>query len=332
MYNEDVKNSYVKKLKYKVDTKEMMDVLTLFQKSSILEEKYNCDLAYFNREQLIELIKMFNFTSIYRVREIQRRINRYVVYCSEEYDKSIKKTTISQDKIREIANSGNSKLAVISKEMFEMLVDKMLKNHNAQGAFALVAAWSGLSGYGLSEITLVKLSNIDFSNKKLKIYEYDPVNDKIIFTRTTVVSDLFIKVAELADKEIEYIDNIGRAIGIYENSEYVIKTRITSRNLDTSETKDLRLFIERRRKNIQDRLMRLRNSDDFYFPNLNFESIRRSGIASVTIDVANALGVPLSKLEEDDSNFVIKPILDKFNIDMTYMRSIISTHILKYSQ
>lgn len=329
MYNEGVKNNYVKNLKYKVDTKEMTDVLVLFQKSAILEEKYNCDLAYFNREQLIELIKMFDFTSIYRVREVQRRINRYVVYCSEKYDQSIKKTTISQDKIREIANSGNSKLAVISKEMFEMLVDKMLKNNNAQGAFALVAAWSGLSGYGLSEITLVKMSNIDLSNKQLKIYEYDPVNNKIMFTRTTVVSDLFIKVAALADKEVEYIDNIGRAIGMYENSEYVIKTRITSRNLDTSETKDLRLFIERRRKNIQDRLLRLRNSDDFYFPNLNFESIRRSGIASVTIEVANALGVPLNKLEDKDNKFVLKPILDKFNIDMIYMRSIISTHILK---
>lgn len=323
MYNQEIKNKYLSKIN---DIKEIANVLTLFQTSGILEERYSKDLSYFNKDEMVELLKMFKIPSINGIRELQRRINRYFVYYSENYDDKVKKLQIGEDKIREIANSGETKLVSIGKKEFEMLIEKLLKDNNAQCAFSLIAAWSGLKGTFLSEITLVKMGNIDKKNKKLKIYSYNEKKNEVLFDREIFVSDLFIKVAELADREMIYVDGDNKMLGTYEPSDYIIKVRVTNQNAD----KDFGLIETMRNKYrmVFYRMNRLL-SKDVAFPNLNFESIRRSGIAAATIDVANLFGVPIDKLEEESNRFVLKLILDKYKINMTYMRSIISTHILK---
>lgn len=323
MYNQEIKNKYLSKIN---DIKEITNVLTLFQTSSILEERYGKDLSYFNKDEMIELLKMFKIPSVNGTRELQRRINRYFVYYSENYDNKVKKLQIGEEKIREIANSGKTKLVSIGKKEFEMLIEKLLEDNNAQCAFSLIAAWSGLKGTFLSEITLAKMGNIDKNNKKLKVYSYNEKKNEILFDREIFVSDLFIKVADLADKEMIYVDGDNRILGTYEPSDYIIKVRVTNQNAD----KDFGLIetMKNKYRMVFYRMNRLL-SKDVSFPNLNFESIRRSGIAADTIEVANLFGVPIDKLEEESNRFVLKLILDKYKIDMTYMRSIISTHILK---
>lgn len=327
MYNQEIKNKYLNEINNTGDMKEVANVLTLFQTSGILEERYGKDIVYFNKEQMVDLLKMFHLPSISGVREVQRRINRYFIYYSENYDENVKKVQISEYKIREIANSGESKLMVIGKNEFEKLINKLIEEKNAQCAFSLIAAWSGLKGTSLSEISLIKMENIDKDNKKLKVYSYNQSKNMITMEREIFVSDLFIKVAELADKEMVYVDSSNKMLGTYEPSDYIIKVRVTNQNVDKDY--DLPEFIKSRYNIIFYRLSRLKANKDFSFPNLNFESVRRSGIAASTIEVANLFGVPLNKLEEEGNRFVLKLILDKYKISMTYMRSVISTHILK---
>lgn len=328
MYDDIIKTQYIESVSSEPDFKkeDFTKILMLFQVSEEYEIKLGKDLAYFDLEEMTEIYLAFKCTTSALFSELRRTINKYIKWYKQEIDSNIGILSIPSNVKRKIILQGKEDYVFhIEDSTFMSLVNSLIKENYIQTAYIAVAAYIGLSGSNWSEITLAKKKNIDFDKGEMKVYGYNKKDNKIFYSRTIIVSDLFLRIVKMADAEKNYKRTNGNVLGIYRETDFILKDRDTAK-----EDEDIQSFIKRRSRRCIDMMYRLRRNPNYAIDSITLNEIWESGALNFLIKLMHAYDEPISKIHTIEKNKqIIEPVLQKYNMSESKLKKIISLYIPK---
>lgn len=294
MYNEEVKETF---LQYLIDeegyTEETVHVFRfVFYKSYDVEDVLQKDMYDFNMSELKQVLLNANKSTINSVRAFASMIKKYIdwaihtgltnsninpmdMFTASDYEECIdksKKLFISEDELIEIENRlANYQDKVIPRLLFE-----------------------GANGHEVSELINLKIDDVDFKNKRLRLY--DNKNGE----RYITVSDRCLDIIEKAIKEKTYYAKNAEKESKHGKDEYeyfetdrVIKNTLTGRTKKVAD------------KNVVYRRMYL-IKELFDMPYLTIKNVWRSGMIKMAVD--------LYKEEGELTNKQLAKIAEQFGL------------------
>lgn len=328
MYDDIIKTQYIESVSSEPDFKkeDFTKILMLFQVSEEYEIKLGKDLAYFDLEEMTEIYLAFKCTTNALFSSLRKTINKYIKWYKQEVDANICILTIPSSVKRKIILQGEEDYVFhIEDNTFMSLVSSLMKENYIQTAYIVMAAYIGLSGSNWSEITLAKKRNIDFDTREMKVYGYNKKDNKIFYSRTITVSDLFLRIVKMADAEKNYKRNNGSILGLYKETDFILKDRDTAK-----QDEDIKSFINRRSKRCIDMMYRLRHNPNYAIDSITLNEIWESGALNFLIKLMQAYDQPISKIHTIEKNkHIIEPVLQKYNMSEACLKKIISLYIPK---
>ena len=215
---------------YNIDIKEMfLDWIDLdkypprwwervFEKSKIIEEKYQKDLSNFTTEQILEFYKYLDINSLESLMIYNINLIKYGNWALGE--------SIIIDGQNHFCEVDNEKLVTCINELgvdksivdLQGLKKLMMKLPNYQDKFIFFCLFEGIKGKDFSDIYTLKMSNINGTTVTLK-------------DRAVEVDGDFEAIASIADKETTYITTTQKIIKLMD-SDYIVKEKFNSRGAD----------------------------------------------------------------------------------------------------
>jgi site-specific recombinase XerD len=294
MYNEEVKETF---LQYLIDeegyTDETVHVFRfVFYKSYDVEDILQKDMYDFNMSELKQVLLNANKSTLNSVRAFASMMKKYIdwaihtglvnsninpmdMFTTKDYEECIdksKKLFISEDELIEIENRlANYQDKVIPRLLFE-----------------------GANGHEVSELINLRIHDVDFKNKRLRLY--DNKNGE----RFINVTDRCMDIIEKAIKEETYYARNAEKESKHGKDEYrYFETDRVIKNVLTGRTKKVA------DKNVVYRRMYL-IKELFDMPYLTIKNIWRSGMIKMAVD--------LYKEEGELTNKQLAKIAEQFGL------------------
>jgi hypothetical protein len=219
-YNELHKNRYLKNCRFEETTISVIKMW--FNTTEPIESMLNKDLYNFSRADVMKLFKSFNSTS-------KRTLTTVSFFFSDYYQWSLKEGAVSTKDNPDPYEVNMIKSLINNIITIDMIEDKYFKKSDVLCwlktlkdptlRFQLYAVYCGAYGKEYGDLTNLKLIDINKSDKTVKLQSGIKIN----------VDDLFIQLAEEADKQTEFTPN-GTNIDdkwhryVFDKSNYIIKS------------------------------------------------------------------------------------------------------------
>jgi hypothetical protein len=218
MYNELQKRRYLENCKYEETTKETITMM--FRGAARVEKRYKADLSSFNRPQVVELLKSYNSRSPHYLKIMCIYYADYYNWCLSEglvdpsnvvnqYDSSLVKGIIKEIiPIELIKGKFYTKKDIL--EYLDCIIDISNK-------FLMWAIFIGIKGDNYSELSNLKMEDLDEENKVVKVGDrLHPVDNLFIeLMKKTNEAKFYYPEGKL--KDYHYNKNV------YDESIYVLK-------------------------------------------------------------------------------------------------------------
>lgn len=278
MYNEEIKESF---LQYLIDeegyTDETVHVFRfVFYKSYDIEDVLQKDMYDFNTNELKQVLINANRSTLNSVRSFASMMKKYIdwairtgltnsninpmdMFTTDDYGECVdrsKKLFISEDELIKIEN--------------------ILTNY--QDKIVLRLPFEGINGYEMSEMLNLKVYDVDYTNKKIRLYD-DKNGERFIN-----VSDRCLEIIERAVNEKIYyplngekVSKHGRDMYEYFHTDRIIKNVLSPRTKGDADKNT----IYRRINSIK---------EIFDMPYLTIKNIWRSGMIKMAVDLYKEYG------------------------------------------
>lgn len=163
MYNEDFKRNYLRQIENAALYEQQFNTFERF------EELYGKDVYDFTVSQILTVYKSIGTTSIYFLYHINNRNERYADYALNQNvvkDGQNHFSEIKMPVLMSCLDNAGIKSSVISKNDLRVYIGRLL---NPLDKYLMWACFEGLDGDDHSEITRLKLSDIDEKTKTAKL-------------------------------------------------------------------------------------------------------------------------------------------------------------------
>lgn len=197
MYNEERKLRYLEEKAKTVDTPQDI-LITRFKQVEEMEEKLQKDVSDFTAYELMEFYKRRNFAALDTVIVTDSLMSDYTDWCISQNlvkDGQNHHVELTQSILKQCINSVKQSKKIVSREQLMGYIESGNNGHfleNPVDKFVLLALFEGIKGNDLSDLTNLKLSDIDGNEVHLKS------------GRVFKISNQLVKYANLASNEYEY--------------------------------------------------------------------------------------------------------------------------------
>lgn len=262
MYNKDLKEQFI--ARYPENTQNTYK--RIFYYSAPVEEMNGIDLYEFNLNQISEVLKSMNPSTIASVKSVVSIIKAYIDWAIHYRSNNLNPLDIVDTNWERQFVDTTRKMFYTHKEIFEEIIPHCV---NAQDAVIIALLFEGASGKEVSELRNLKIGDIDFDAKLVTL-----TNDKGE-QRQIPVSDATLQLIREAANQKEYFKRNGN---IAENSRNI---RVTSDLIETGylikPAKTKVVHVEQVNTHvIYGRLSTI--SEIFELPNFTVKNIQRSGM------------------------------------------------------
>jgi site-specific recombinase XerD len=294
MYNEEVKEAF---LQYLIDeegyTEETVHVFRfVFYKSYDVEDILQKDMYDFNMSELKQVLLNANKSTLNSVRAFASMMKKYIDWAIHTglTNSNINPMDMFTTKDFEECIDKSKKLFISEDELIE--IENRLVNYQDKVVPRLL--FEGANGYEVSELINLKKYDVDYANKRLRLYD-DKSGERFI-----TVSDRCLEFIEKAINEKVYYARNGEKDSAHGKSEYeyfetdhVIKNVLTGRTKGAAD------------KNVVYRRMYM-IKEIFDMPYLTIKNIWRSGMIKMAVD--------LYKEEGELTNKQLAKIAEQFGL------------------
>lgn len=189
----------------------------LFLKSKGAETLYKKDLYAFNLNQIEDVMRNINPSTMNSAANSKSRINNYITWAIRNGRR----------------NNNISPIHGLSRDWENKFIDKTAKRyltdsemhdlteslHNAQDQALIQCIYEGVLGQGFSELLSLRSSKIDWDNNELTVY-----NTKTEAERTVVVSNRCMRYLENAYKQTVYLsEDTENEKDLIDYQDYILK-------------------------------------------------------------------------------------------------------------
>jgi site-specific recombinase XerD len=294
MYNESIKEAF---LQYLIEdegyTDETVHVFRfVFYKSYDVEDILQKDMYDFNMSELKQVLLNANKSTLNSVRAFASMMKKYIDWAIRTglTNSNINQMDMFTTKDYEECIDKSKKLFISEDELID-IEDKLV---NYQDKVILRLLFEGANGYEVSELINLKKYDVDYANKRLRLYD-DKSGERFIY-----VSDRCIQIIERAIDESKYYARNGEKESAHGKSEYeYFETDHVIKNVLTGRTKGAadKNVIYRRIYMIK---------EIFDIPYLTIKNVWRSGMIKMAVD--------LYKEEGELTNKQLAKIAEKFGL------------------
>lgn len=265
LYNDTVKKKFIEQVK----KEEQPQLLSIFRKGAELEEYLKKDIYDFNSKEILEFLTLLNRSTLSSIMSCWSHITRYIDWAI--YQNITKGTTnlsrdLTIDDVKNCVDEGK-KLYITLNELKEIL-DTLV---NPRDRAMLILLFEGVQGFKCSEILNLEKSDIE---KALQNNNILTVTDDKHGQRDIKVSDECLKICLKAANEPVYQKKNGYSEAfnketILSDNNFVIRNRRTNSDKD-QERSSFFVIIN---------TMRYIFSPEFFdYPYVNPTRINRSGV------------------------------------------------------
>lgn len=273
----------------------------VFEKTYILENKYNKDLANFTTEQIIEFYKFLDVNSLESLMVYNINLIKYGNWALGEHiivDGQNHFLEINNEHLAACINTLELGKSILTYKELRQLMGQL---YNDQDRFIFFCLFEGIKGKDYAEILALKMSDINGNQVQL-------------IDRTITVSDDFVAIAKEADKELEYITLTQRPIELIP-SLTIYKEKFNSRGIDPGRTIYSTLV----------RGIQMAGATSA----ITTSSIYNSGLIHYLNKLATDQKVSVETLLEDMKyRTMVQPILDKYRFNINIKKRF----MLKYKE
>lgn len=273
----------------------------VFEKTYILENKYNKDLANFTTEQIIEFYKFLDVNSLESLMVYNINLIKYGNWALGEHiivDGQNHFSEINNEHLAACINTLELGKSILTYKELRQLMGQL---YNDQDRFIFFCLFEGIKGKDYAEILALKMSDINGNQVQL-------------IDRTITVSDDFVAIAKEADKELEYITLTQRPIELIP-SLTIYKEKFNSRGIDPGRTIYSTLV----------RGIQMAGATSA----ITTSSIYNSGLIHYLNKLATDQKVSVETLLEDMKyRTMVQPILDKYRFNINIKKRF----MLKYKE
>ena len=181
-------------------------ILYIFVKSATVERSFGKDLCVFNSEEILDLARRMDYSSLNSLQVAFSYFTVYVDWCisnnlrgSHNEANDIEIFIQTQD-LSQFISKIKIENMYLTEEELQDLVNSLV---NYQDKFYIQAIYEGIGGEEMHEIRSLTINDIDMENNIAKLIALDSA------TREKIISDEFKNIAFFANEEKEYITNNG---------------------------------------------------------------------------------------------------------------------------
>lgn len=276
----------------------------LFEKSKDREERYNKDLCNFTTPQIIEFFKYVDTASIDTLNVMRINLIKYGDWCLENTlidDNQNHFYEITNEIIGNCVSNIKLKNSIVTREQFNEFLFKL---DNYTDRFVFICIFEGITGKNLSDISNIKLADIDKKSKTAKLYSGRIIN----------VSQLFVDIAEEANNQKMYYDTLGR--------KYMLEPKDTIyRQMIKSQKQNILLTEEKLRIRIS-RVIKISENYGYHF---SVKSLYDSGLIDMINTLSEQNDISAADVLYDSKLF--EKIYNKYRLNPDIRRKF----LLKYS-
>ena len=294
MYNEEIKETF---LQYLIEeegyTDETVHVFRfIFYKSYDVESILQKDMYDFNMSELKQVLLSANKSTLNSVRSFASMMKKYIDWAIRKgyANSNINPMNMFTVKDYEECIDKSKKLFISEEELIE--IEDQLVNY--QDKVILRLLFEGANGYEVSELINLKKYDVDYANKRLRLYD-DKNGERFI-----TVSDRCLDIIEKAINEEAYYarngekkSKHGKSKYPYYETDHVIKNVLTGRTKGEAD----KTVIYRRMNMIKEM---------FDMPYLTIKNVWRSGMIKMAVD--------LYKEEGELTNKQLAKIAEQFGL------------------
>jgi len=172
------------------------ETINLFEKIAIYEDMYRKDIVFFNKDELLDVLRSFGTPSVSVLKKYVTIINAYV----EFYKKTNKKdkdfinvcSTLTADDYQQCVNKFALMRSYITPGTLNNILTRIA---NPCDKFLVLAFYEGMRGSNYEEVTELKLSDINV----------DTLEFKLCTGRTIKVSKQLCDIARLSGIKHDYV-------------------------------------------------------------------------------------------------------------------------------
>lgn len=272
MYNMLQKQSYIEFYQSKVSTNYIAGI---FHKTKLLEEHLSRDVSEFSKDEIIQMLKKQNSTSMETLRYRISLLRSYTNWCihSGHYFGFNQYNFISSEDLLSCIDQHYRDSKFISREILNQYVSDLI---NPCDKFLLLAFYDGIRGKNFIDISYMKGDDINVNTSTVRLQDG---------TIISVSQDLVVFAKQSANEYNYYITKEFEVtcVGLKEVSE-ILKPRTNSCN--NSE--------QSRYNRISKTMLRLKEILDA--PNLTIPRLFNSGIVNRLLIKSQELSIPPMKL------------------------------------
>ncbi|MFC8152350.1 site-specific integrase, partial [Bacillus paralicheniformis] len=265
LYNDTVKKKFIEQVK----KEEQPQLLSIFRKGAELEEYLKKDIYDFNSKEILEFLTLLNRSTLSSIMSCWSHITRYIDWAI--YQNITRGTTnlsrdLTIDDVKNCVDEG--KKLYVTLDEFKEILDTLV---NPRDKAILVLLFEGIQGYKCSEILNLKKSDIE---KALQNDNILTVNDDKHGQRDIKVSDECLKICLEAAQQKVYKKKNGHSQAfnketILADNNFVIRNRRSNSDKDHERT-SFSVIINT--------MIYLFSPELFNYPYINPTRINRSGV------------------------------------------------------
>lgn len=193
----------------------------LFEKTRLFERKYDKDLYAFTTSEILEFYKFLEVNSIESLMVYNMNLIKYGDWALSNnliFDGQNHFAEIDLKVLNNCIAKGSLYMSILT---YDQLIETCNRLNNAQDKYIMCCLFEGIKGKDFTDITRLKLSDINMENKTATLPS----------GRTIPVSESFIYLCMDANKETDYIRADGKLMPL-QPSDTIYKEKNNSRSID----------------------------------------------------------------------------------------------------
>lgn len=193
----------------------------LFEKTRLFEKKYGKNLYAFTTSEILEFYKFLEVNSIESLMVYNTNLIRFGDWALSNnliFDGQNHFAEIDLKVLNNCIAKGSLYMSILT---YDQLVEACNRLNNVQDRYIMYCLFEGIKGKDFTDISQLKLSDIDIKNKTATLPS----------GRTIQVPESFVYMCIEADKEVDYIRTDGVVVAL-QPSDTIYKEKHNSRSMD----------------------------------------------------------------------------------------------------
>lgn len=301
MYNKDTKIKYLESI---IDNDDFYfnKVSLLFKKTESWETKFNKDIIYFTKDELMEFYIMLCYNNGRSIDMINRQLKNYCEWMIKNklFDGQSVFNTLHREDFNNCVPKINYQKQLISKEILNDLISKQ---NNYYNKFILLGMFSGLKGSNFCELTLAEPQHLHLENLTMDVYRYDKDLKPYLHRNIKVPKEL-IEYGMKSANTYERYDENGRMNGLLIGKEIIKQVKDSKSLIDFHDVDEQSKNIIKKYNDIS---RRFTNINKKYNISVNGQNIFNSGFYHRLKQKANELNLTIINVfNSEHLNIIMK--------------------------